>query len=75
MTTYRKMLNDWEAPYLQPLIRLIETQSKETIHHWVISYCEEVMLGLWNRYKPDDLRPQSAIQAARDWIEAFHILL
>lgn len=69
MTTYRKMLNDWEAPYLQPLIRLVETQSKETILHWVISYCEEVMLGLWNRYKPDDLRPQSAIQAARDWME------
>jgi len=63
------MLHDWEAPYLQSLIRLIETQSKETILHWVITYCEEEILKIWILNKPDDFRPQSAIQAAHDWME------
>lgn len=68
MPKTRKMLSDWKAPYIQSLIRLIETQSKETLANWAIAYCEAVMLPLWERDYPDDLRPQKALRAAREWL-------
>jgi len=68
MPKTRKMLSDWKAPYIQSLMRLIETQSKETLANWVIDYCEAVMQPLWERDYPDDLRPQQALKAAREWL-------
>ena len=68
MPKTRKMLNDWDAPYIQSLRRLIETQSKETLANWAITYCEERLLPLWERDYPDDLRPQQALKAAREWL-------
>jgi hypothetical protein len=37
MKKYRKMLSDINAPYLQSLMKLIETQSKTTLAHWSIN--------------------------------------
>lgn len=34
----RKMLSDWKAPYIQALMKLIETQSKSTLAHWAVDY-------------------------------------
>ena len=68
MPKTRKMLSDWKAPYIQSLMRLIETQSKETLVNWAIAYCEAVMQPLWERDYPDDLRPQQALKAAREWL-------
>lgn len=31
MAKTRRMLSDWRAPYIQSLMRLIETQSKATL--------------------------------------------
>ena len=68
MPKTRKMLSDWKAPYIQSLMSLIETQSKETLANWAITYCEERLLPLWERDYPDDLRPQQALKAAREWL-------
>lgn len=68
MPKARKMLNDWDAPYIQSLMKLIETQSKETLAHWAVDYAEQVILPLWSKYYPDDLRPQNALNAAREWL-------
>lgn len=68
MPKARKMLSDWDAPYLQPLIKQIETQSKATLAHWAVDYAERVVLPLWSRRRPDDARPQSALNAAREWL-------
>lgn len=68
MPKARKMLSDWNAPYLQLLVKLIETQSKATLGHWSVDYSERVILPLWNKYYPDDLRPQKALNAAREWL-------
>jgi hypothetical protein len=62
------MLSDWQAPYIQALLRLIETQSKSTLAHWAIDYAEGVILPLWSKDYPDDLRPQDALNAARAWL-------
>jgi hypothetical protein len=62
------MLTDWDAPYIQSLVRLIETQSKSTLVNWVLNYGELVILPLWSKHCPEDLRPQNALSAAREWL-------
>ncbi len=68
MPQARKMLNDWNAPYIQSLVKLIKTQSKTTLVHWAVDYSEIVILPLWSKYIPNDKRPQNALIAAREWI-------
>lgn len=69
MTRYRKMLADWQAPYLQSLIALIETQSKETLVRWVIDYCELRLVPVWKATNDKDQRPQMALHLARLWMD------
>lgn len=68
MAKTRKMLSDWEAPYIQSLMGLIETQSKATLANWAVDYAERVILPLWCKSYPDDSRPQNALNAARKWL-------
>lgn len=68
MPKTRKVLSDWNAPYLQLLVRLIETQSKATLVYWSADYAGRVLLPLWNKHYPDDLRPKYALIAAREWL-------
>lgn len=68
MPKARKMLSDWKAPYIQSLMKLIETQSKSTLANWAIDYAEGVILPLWREHYPDDLRPQNALTASRQWL-------
>ena len=63
----RKMLGAADSPYIISLVRLIETQSKATIANWCMNYCEEHILPIFEKRCPDDDRPRSAINAARDW--------
>ncbi|MGE5626646.1 MAG: putative immunity protein [Solirubrobacterales bacterium] len=68
MPKLRKMLSDWEAPYIQALMKLIEKQSKETLAYWSLNYAEQVILPIWNKYYPLDMRPKNAISAAHEWL-------
>jgi hypothetical protein len=68
MPKVRKMLSSWDAPYIQSLVKLIETQSKSTLAHWAVNYSERVLLTLWSKDYPDDLRPQYALNAAHEWL-------
>ncbi len=68
MPKARKMLSDWEAPYIQSLMKLIETQSKATLANWAVNYAERVLLPLWSESFPDDPRPRNALSAAREWL-------
>ena len=43
MPKARKMLSDWKAPYIQSLMKLIETQSKATLTGWAVDYSEGVV--------------------------------
>jgi hypothetical protein len=62
------MLSDWDAPYIQSLVKQIETQSKTTLAQWAIDYAEHALLPLWSKHYPDDSRPWKALDAARDWL-------
>ena len=68
MPKHRKMLCDRNAPYIQSLVKLTETQDKQTLALWAIDYSERMILPLWSKSYPDDLRPQNAINAARAWL-------
>jgi len=68
MKKHRKMLTDWQAPYIMPILRLIETQSKQTIANWCIDYAKERLLPIYAAAYPDDMRPAGAIYAARSWL-------
>ena len=68
MAKLRKMLSDINAPYIQSLMRLIETQSKETIAKWCIGYAEKDLLPLWEEIYPDDHRPANALKAAQGYL-------
>jgi hypothetical protein len=68
MAKYRKMLNDIDAPYIQSLMRLIETQSKITLANWCIDYAEAVILPIYEKHRSGDYRPRHALNAAREWL-------
>lgn len=68
MPKYRKMLNDIDAPYIQSLMRLIETQSKTTLANWSIGYTRAHILPIYERAYPDDSRPWQALDAAEEWL-------
>ena len=68
MPKYRKMLSDIDAPYLQSLMRLIETQSKTTLAYWSIDYARARILPIYEKAYPEDARPRHALDAAEDWL-------
>ena len=68
MPKYRKMLSDINAPYLQSLMHCIETQSKETLANWSIAYARAHILPIYEKAYPGDIRPQNALDAAKDWL-------
>jgi hypothetical protein len=68
MAKPRKMLSDIDIPAVDGLFRLIPSQSKETVAKWAVDYAGRILLPLWVKYCPDDVRPQDALDAARDMI-------
>jgi hypothetical protein len=69
MAKIRKMLGGWKEPYIQSLMRLIESQSKATIARWCMDYAEAHILPIYLKRRPGDDRPLMALAAARDWFE------
>ena len=69
MPKYRKMLSDINAPYIQSLMKLIETQSKMTLANWSIDYSYAKILPIYEKAYPGDARCRHTLDAAKDWIE------
>lgn len=65
----RKMLGQVEAPYLLRLMKLMETQSKETLASWCLGYAQQEMLPIYERRCPQDQRPRAALEAAWQCLE------
>lgn len=68
-TKLRKMLGTAKSPYILSLMALIETQSKETIATWCLDYAEQIILPIFQKYYPNDIRPANALKASRDWFK------
>ena len=65
----RKMLGKADSPYIVLLMRLIETQSKETIVNYCLDYAQAHKLPIYDRLCENDARPRAALLAARDWMD------
>ena len=61
------MLSNWQAVPIESLMRLIETQSKETLVNWAVDYAEAHLLPIYKKDHPQDDRPQLALDYARMW--------
>ena len=68
MPNARKMLSNWDAPYIQALVKAIGTQSKSTLAHWAVDYAQGILLPIWKKFDPEDTRPEAALVAARRWL-------
>ena len=63
------MLNDVNAPYIQSIMRIIETQSKTTLANWCIDYSCENILPIYEKAYPNDSRCRHALEAAKEWLD------
>jgi len=63
------MLNNPNADYIQSFMRLLETQSINTIAKWCVGYAEEHILPLWAQEFPEDTRPMATLAAMHDYLD------
>ena len=66
MKKFRKILCSLDAPYIGDMMKLAETQSKETLGKWAISYAESHFLPIYEGAFADD-RPKIALASAKKW--------
>ena len=69
MAKVRKMLGKADSPYIVSLMRLIETQSKNTIVKWCNEYAREHILPIYEKDYPEDIRLKNALNAVDEWLE------
>lgn len=69
MAKLRKMLGDIKGEECINLMRLIETQSHETLSRWAINYAEENYLGIFLEEFPEDDSLKSSIEACREFLK------
>ena len=65
MAKLRKMLGDIHQPEIVQLMRMIETQSKETLAKWAVDCAEERYLPIFEGKCAEDARPGAAVQAVK----------
>lgn len=69
MAKLRKTLGHWEDPPVRALMRLMDTQSKDTLRRWCLGYAMAHMLPLFERRCPGDDRPRRALLAAKSYLD------
>ncbi|WP_195428757.1 putative immunity protein [Clostridium sp. D46t1_190503_E9] len=69
MVKVRKMLGKADSPYIVSLMRLIETQSKNTIVKWCNEYAREHILPIYEKVYPEDTRLKNALNSVNEWLE------
>lgn len=69
MAKLRKMLGDVEDPNVIALMRLIETQSRETLARWAAAYAERFFLAIYEKAYADDLRLRYLLSATGEYLD------
>ena len=69
MKKLRKMLGKADSPYIVSLMRLIDTQSKNTIVKWCNEYARDNILYINKKDYPEDSRLENALNATEDWLK------
>lgn len=69
MAKVRKMLGKADSPYIISLMKLIETQSKNTIVKWCNEYARENILPIYEKDYLKDYRLRNALNATSEWLD------
>lgn len=69
MPKLRKMLGDMNAPECLALMRLMETQSAETLAAWAVDYAKNHYLSIYEKECPADTRFRDLIAVCEAYIE------
>ena len=69
MAKLRKMLGKADSTYIVSLMRLIETQSKDTIVKWCNEYAREHILPIYEKDYPEDFRLINALDACKECLD------
>lgn len=69
MAKLRKMLGKADSPYIVSLMKVIETQSKNTIIRWCNEYARQRILPIYEKDYPGDTRLENALNAVNEWLE------
>lgn len=69
MAKVRKMLGKADSPYIISLMKLIETQSKNTIVKWCNEYARDNILPIYEKYYPEDFRLRNTLNVTSEWLE------
>lgn len=69
MAKIRKMLEKADSPYIISLMKLIETQSKNTIVKWCDEYARENILPIYEKDYPEDTRLRNSLNATSEWLD------
>lgn len=69
MAKVRKMLGKADSPYIISLMKLIETQSKNTIVKWCNEYARENILPIYEKDYFEDYRLRNALNATSEWLD------
>ena len=67
MAKLRKMLGNINDEVIVKLMRVIETQSKETISLWAVNYVEKNILNIYEESN-DQLRLREVISATKEYL-------
>ena len=70
MAKLRKMLGNVEDPEIVSLMRLIETQSRETLAKWAYGYARKAFLGIYEKEFEDDRRLRDLLSATEEYINS-----
>ncbi|MDU2671403.1 MAG: hypothetical protein E7C49_05255 [Clostridium sp.] len=68
MAKLRKMLGNINDEVIVKLMRVIETQSKETISLWAVNYVEKNILNIYEEESNDQLRLREVISATKEYL-------
>ena len=69
MPKLRKMLGNVNAPECIALMRLIETQSKDTLGSWAVNYVKDNYLKIYEEECPQDFIMRDAITSCEDYLQ------
>ncbi|HIT80221.1 MAG TPA: hypothetical protein IAC40_08085 [Candidatus Faecivivens stercorigallinarum] len=68
MAKLRKMLGKPDSPCAVALMRLIETQSQQTLIRWAVEYTARRCLPIFAKQLAEDTRPSDALNSCRAYL-------
>lgn len=69
MAKLRKMLGSVDSPHITALMRMIETQSKQTLALWAVNYTQNNYLDIYEKAYSNDKRLNELCKAVHSHLE------